>query len=133
MNSKRWWVQKNRIWLWTAVDHFRKGILGWVLGDYSAETLPPRWTLVASWQGDFYVTDGWSVYPGFIPEGDQMVSKTYRTRVEGENTRLRHDLARLHRKTLCYSKSVEMLTHSVRLLLHYLQFDDVPVPSRFIS
>ncbi len=31
------------------------------------------------------------------------------TPVEGENTRLRHYLARLHRKTLCYSKSVEML------------------------
>jgi hypothetical protein len=28
------------------------------------------------------------------------------TRVEGENTRLRHYLARLHRKTLCYSKIV---------------------------
>jgi hypothetical protein len=27
----------------------------------------------------------------------------YMTRVEGENTRLRHYLARLHRKTLCYS------------------------------
>jgi hypothetical protein len=24
----------------------------------------------------FYVTDGWTVYPGFIPEGDQIVSKT---------------------------------------------------------
>ncbi len=44
----------------------------------------------------------------FIQEGDQIVSKTYMTRVEGENTRLRHYLARLHRKTLCYSKSVEM-------------------------
>jgi IS1 family transposase len=29
-------------------------------------------------------------------------------RVESENTRLRHYLARLHRKTLCYSKSVIM-------------------------
>jgi hypothetical protein len=24
---------KNKIWLWTAVDHFTAGILGWVLGD----------------------------------------------------------------------------------------------------
>jgi IS1 family transposase len=40
--------------------------------------------------------DGWSVYPGFIPAGDQIVSKTYMTRVEGENPRLRHYLARLH-------------------------------------
>jgi len=46
--------------------------------------------------------------------------KTYMTRVEGENTRPRHYLARLHRKTLCYSKSIEMLEHSVRLLVHYL-------------
>ncbi|MGA7955276.1 MAG: IS1 family transposase, partial [Gloeobacterales cyanobacterium] len=28
----------------------------------------------------------------------------------------------------CYSKSVEMLKHSIRLLLHYLKFGDVPVP-----
>ena len=48
-------------------------------------------------------------------------------RVEGENTRLRHYLARLHRQTLCYSKSVEMLKHSIRLLIHYLKFEEVPV------
>jgi len=41
---------------------------------------------------------------------------------------VRHYLARLHRKTLCYSKSKEMLEHSIRLLLHYLRFWDVPVP-----
>ncbi len=40
-----------------------------------------------------------------IPDsGDHIVSKIYNmTRVEGENTRLRHYLARLHRKTLCYA------------------------------
>lgn len=48
------------------------------------------------------------------------------TRVEGENTWLRHYLARLHRKTLCYSKSVDMLKHSVPLLRHYLRFGDLP-------
>jgi len=36
------------------------------------------------------VTDGWSVYPGFIQNGDQIVSKTYTTRIEAEDTRLRH-------------------------------------------
>jgi hypothetical protein len=45
----------------------------------------------------------------FIEESSHLLSKTYITRVEGENTRLRHYLARLHHKTLCYSKSVEML------------------------
>ena len=49
------------------------------------------------------------------------------TRVEGENTRLRHYLARLHRKTLCYSKSVDMLKYSIRLLLYYLKYQTVPM------
>ncbi len=72
------------------------------------------------------MTDGWKVYPGFIPDGDQIVSKTYMTRVENENTRLRHYLARLHRKTLCYSKSEQMLRYSIKLLLHYLKYQVVP-------
>jgi IS1 family transposase len=111
-----------------AVNHSKPGILGWVLGDHSAKTFQPLWELVGNWKCYFYVTDGWSVYPMFIPDGDQIICKTYLTRVEGENTRLRHYLARLHRKTLCYSKSKEMLAYSVKLLIHYLKFWDVPVP-----
>jgi insertion element IS1 protein InsB len=100
--------------------------------------------VVSTWKCYFYVTDGWKVYPMFISDGDQIVSrlvqrtlrkpqrdcirKTYMTRVESENTRLRHYLARLHRKTLCYSKCEQMLRHSIRLLLHYLKFGKVPIP-----
>ncbi len=49
------------------------------------------------------------------------------TRVEGENSRLRHYLARLHRKTFCYSKSVEMLDFSIRLLIYYLKNRRIPM------
>ncbi len=101
--------------------------MAWVLGDHSAETFKPLWDIVCCWQCYFYVTDGWKVYPQFINPGDQIVSKIYMTRVEGENTRLRHYLARLHRKTLCYSKPVEMLRYSIRLLLHYLKHRSIPL------
>jgi IS1 family transposase len=111
------------------VDHFAPGILGWVVGDPTAATFQPLWDAISTWQCYFWVRDGNPVYPGFIPSGDQIVSKTYMIRAEGENTRLRHYLARLHRKTLCDSKSVEMLKHSLRLLIHYLKFRDVPVPA----
>ncbi|MEG4365283.1 IS1 family transposase [Microcoleus sp. C2C6] len=127
------YVKKHKIWLWTAVDHFRSGILGWVLGDRSSdETFESLWDRVSAWKCYFYVTDGWPVYPMFIPDEDRIISKTYMTRVEGENTRLRHYLARLHRKTLCYSRCAEMLRHSIKLLIHYLKFQDVPVPAVFI-
>lgn len=120
--------KKNKIWLWTAVDHFKSGILGWVLGCHGSKTFATLWEMVGKWKCYFYVTDGWKVYPKFIPNGDQIISKTYMIRVEGENTRLRHYLSRLKRKTLCYSKSEQMLKHSIRLLIHYLKFGDVPTP-----
>jgi IS1 family transposase len=115
-----------------------KSFANYVRACHRAKAFRCLWKIVATWQCYFYVTDseavaakgasGWPVYPGFIPEGDQIVRKTYMTRVEGENTRLRHDLARLHRKTLCCSKTVATLKYSIRLLLHYLKFWDVPVP-----
>ncbi len=93
MNQKPLSVQKNKLWLWTAVDHFRAGILGWVLGDHSAKTFEPLWAIVGAQQCYFYVTDGWSVYPGFIPPKDQIVSKTYRERFfSGEMDRKRANL-----------------------------------------
>lgn len=94
--------KKNKIWLWTVVDHFQSGILGWVLGDHSSQTFRPLWDeVVSQWKCYFYVTDseavamqgasGWKVYPMFIPDsaalaslrasGDQIVSKIYMTRV----------------------------------------------------
>jgi insertion element IS1 protein InsB len=33
---------KNKVWLWTAVNHLRKGILGWVIGEW----LTPRYAIV---------------------------------------------------------------------------------------
>lgn len=86
------------------------------------------WDIIKCWQCFLYVTDGWPVYPMFIEDIDHIVSKTYMTRVECENCRLRHYLARLKRKTLCSSKSEEMLRLSIKLLLHYLRYNSVPVP-----
>jgi len=122
--------KKNKIWLWTAVDHFKPGILGWVLGDHSAETFEPLWAI--AWHY-YYITDGWSVYHGFI-RGDQIVSKTYMTRVEEKypiTTLPRSVYARL----FVIPSPVESAGTSIQLLLHCLKFTDVPVlsDSSFIS
>lgn len=118
--------KKNKYWVWTVVNHNKKGIILWTIGDRSHQTFAFLWSIIKCWHSFWYVTDGWKVYPMYIESEDHLVSKTYMTRVEGENTRLRHYLARLHRKTLCYSKSLVFLRYSIRLLLHYLRFDTVP-------
>lgn len=105
------------------------GILAWVIGgDHSAEKFKWMWKIIRGWKCFFYVTDGYLVYTGFVDDADYLVSKTYMTRVEGENIRLRHYLARLYRRTLCYSKPEEMLKLSIRLLLHYLKYQTVALP-----
>ena len=114
-------VKKNKRWLWTSVDKDNPGILEYVIGDRSSDTFEELWSQIKSWNCYFGITDGYKVYPNFIPDGDQIISKIYMTRVEGENSRLRHYLARLNRKTFCYSKSDEMLCLSVKLLGYYLK------------
>ena len=101
----------HKVWLWTVVEHWRPGIRLWDIGNRSSETFRELWLTIQCWQSFWYVTDGYKVYTKFIESLAHLVSKTYMTRVEGENSRLRHYLARLHRRTLCYSKCLEMLKY----------------------
>ena len=118
----------DKIWIWTAVNHYLLGILAMEIGDRSGKTFEKLWERIKAWDCRRYLTDGYCVYVNFIkPKKHLVLPKTQMTRVEGENTRLRHYLARLHRATLCYSKSQEMLKISVRLLMHYLRCKQVPV------
>ena len=113
-----------RFGLWSTTK--RRVLFSGPRRDRSHQTFASIWSVISCWHSFWYVTDGWKVYPMYIESEDHLISKTYMTRVEGENTRLRHYLARLHRKTLCYSKSLTFLQYSIRLLLYYLRFDTVP-------
>ena len=129
--------KNNKLWIWTVVNHQKKGTILWNIGDRSHESFEPIWQIIKCWHSFWYVTDGWKVYPMYIQSEDHLISKTYMTRVEGENTRFRHcalertdslrlanrhTSARLHRKILCYSKSILLLKYSLGLLFHYLRF-----------
>ena len=109
MSFRLLWVQKKTIWVWTVVNTKLPGILKFVIGDRSLLAFTTLWQMIQGWAGFLYITDGYKVYPCLIEDCNHLVSKTAMTRVEGENCRLRHYLARLHRKTLCDSKSTEKL------------------------
>ena len=63
------------------------------------------------------MTDYWKAYQEFLPEEKHIQSKAETFTVEGYNSLFRHFLARLRRKTKCYTKSLEMLIISVKLLM----------------
>jgi len=61
-------------------------------------------------------TDYWQAYPAVIPAEIHLQTKAETYTVEGKNAQIRHRLARFKRKTFCYSKSVEMVFLSLKLL-----------------
>ena len=62
-------------------------------------------------------TDHWKPYENFVPEKNHIQSKAETFTVEGYNSLFRHFLARLRRKSKCYTKAVYMLVYSVKLLM----------------
>lgn len=62
------------------------------MGDRSPLTFNKLWSVVRGGECFLYITDGWKVYSCFIDDCDHLVSKTAMTRVEGENSRIRHYL-----------------------------------------
>lgn len=80
-------MSKSNLFKW---HHYQAGIILHCVHWYCTYPLSYRQVAEMVNERGMTVTAGWSLYPGFIPPGDQIVSKTYMTRVEGENTRLRH-------------------------------------------
>jgi IS1 family transposase len=89
------------------------------VGDGSIKTLEKLWSKINSLV-NIACTDGNPTYKEFFEyniDTRHLVTKSETCLVESYNSVLRYYLARLHRKTKCYSKSTEMLKVSINLLL----------------
>ncbi len=63
-------------------------------------------------------SDYWKAYEAIVPQNKHIQSKAETFTVEGYNSLFRHFLARMRRKSKCYSKSKNMLELSMLLLMH---------------
>jgi insertion element IS1 protein InsB len=63
------------------------------------------------------MTDYWNAYQNFIPQDKHVQSKAETFTVEGYNSLFRHFLARLRRKSKCYSKNTDRLKEAVMMLM----------------
>ena len=84
------------------------------------DTLQPLVDQTARLQPQRYYSDGYEAYRSLLyPHGRHAVapgkSETYS--VEGDNADLRHYLARLGRKSRCFSRRLEALACQVRLFV----------------
>ena len=63
------------------------------------------------------MTDYYQPYEAFVPAEKHTQSKAETFTVEGYNSLFRHFLARMRRKTKCYSKCEKMLEYSMKILM----------------
>ncbi|WP_238587006.1 IS1 family transposase, partial [Shigella flexneri] len=73
--------------------------------------------LLSAFEVVVWMTDGWPLYESRLKGKLHVISKRYTQRIERHNLNLRQHLARLVRKSLSFSKSVEL--HD-KVIGHYL-------------
>ncbi|EOT6806405.1 IS1-like element IS1A family transposase [Escherichia coli] len=104
-------------WLFYAYDRLRKTVVVHVFGERTMATLGRLMSLLSPFDVVIWMTDGWPLYESRLKGKLHVISKRYTQRIERHNLNLRQHLARLGRKSLSFSKSVEL--HD-KVIGHYL-------------
>ena len=55
-----------------------------------------------------FCTDNWGAYDRLLPEDKHLVAKKFTQSIERQNLNFRTRIKRLQRKTICFSKSLEL-------------------------
>ena len=120
MNTAALLLKNSKCWIWVAIDSTVGKVLGFVYGRKSIETARVLFKQLKDMPKMGYGTDFLKAYEHLIPATLHHKGKTFTTQFESLHYRLRHYLARLHHRTLCYRKSKRMLEISLKLLIHKL-------------
>ena len=111
--------KKNYCWKWIAVDRYGKRFIDFVIGDRGNETAETFWEKIKRHEMNCISSDYWKSYEHITPPDKHVQSKKEAFTIEGYNSLFRHFLARMKRRSKCYSKKIEMLAISILLLMHY--------------
>jgi insertion element IS1 protein InsB len=102
-------------WLFYAYDRPEDGLRTYSVN--ALATLERLLSLLSPFDVVIWMTDGWPLYESRLKGKLHVISKRYTQRIERHNLNLRQHLARLGRKSLSLSKSVEL--HD-KVIGHYL-------------
>ncbi len=105
----------------TAVDRATHCIVGWTLALHRPFEILQDVVDQAPCASQYY-SDGLAAYADVYYHGglyQAVLDKSQTYTVEGQNAELRHYLARLHRKTRCFSKCLIALWRAVELFVHF--------------
>ena len=109
-------------WLWEALDHRTGRILAYVFGRREDQAFLQLKALLKPLGIRRFYTDGWGAYRRCLEPRRHMVGKRRTRQLERKHLTLRTRIKRVVRKTICFSKSVEMHDLVIGLFINRFEF-----------
>ena len=114
--------KKNQRWLWHAIDHHSGKVLAYVFGRRQDEAFLKLKGLLEPLGITKYYTDYWGAYTRHLDPDEHQAGKRNTQKIERKHLTLRARIKRLARKTICFSKSVQMHDIVIGLFVNRYEF-----------
>jgi insertion element IS1 protein InsB len=109
-------------WLWHAIDHRNGKVLAYVFGRRKDEVFLKLKALLEPFGITRYYTDYWGAYTRHLDADEHQPGKRQTQKIERKHLTLRTRIKRLARKTICFSKSIQMHDIVIGLLVNRYEF-----------
>ena len=109
-------------WLWHAIDHWSGRVLAYVFGRRTDEVFLQLKALLEPFGITHYHTDYWGAYTRHLDAAEHTPGKRNTQKIERRHLTLRTRIKRLTRKTICFSKSIQMHDIVIGLFVNRYEF-----------
>ena len=109
-------------WLWHAIDHRSGKVLAYVFGRRQDEVCVKLKALLEPFGITRYYTDYWGAYMRHLDAAAHRPGKRNTQKIERKHLTLRMEIKRLARKTICFSKSIQMHDIVIGLFVNRYEF-----------
>jgi insertion element IS1 protein InsB len=114
--------KKDPRWLWHAIDHLSGKVLAYVFGRRKDEVFLKLKALLAPFGITRYYTDYYGAYTRHLDAEEHQPGKRNTQKIERKHLKLRTRIKRLTRKTICFSKSIQMHDIVIGLFVNRYEF-----------
>lgn len=109
-------------WLWHAIDHRTGKVLAYVFGSRKDVVFLELQKLLAPFGIKRFLSDDWGAYSRHIDSTRHIIGKRNTQKIERKHLTLRTRIKRLVRKTICFSKSIQMHDIVIGLFINRFEF-----------
>lgn len=114
--------KRQQRWLWHAIDHHTGRVLAYVFGRRKDKVFLRLKALLAPFGITRFYTDDWGAYRRHIDAEQHTVGKQHTQKIERKHTGWRARIKRLARKTICFSKSIQLHDIVIGLFMNRFEF-----------